>query len=749
MHYWERSIRVRWSSAALALALTALSATLFAAAAKHTSKQRARKAVPSSAPKAKAAGAAALLALAQKQLDTNNLQTAVDYASRAAKEAPELDDYANYVRAQAQARLRNPGEVSKAVAHVLEHTPVSPLTGPAAALAVQADLDSDQPQRALDLIRKFYKRIPQPQADFLLARAFQSTGDLAKAAAYFQRVYYGYPKTKDASDAEGFLNDLRTKLGESYPPPMATAMLGRAMKLVDARDYIGARNELNNVIPQLGGAQRDLARVRLGEVDFFRRDYSKAKSNLESLQVSDGAADAERLDYLARSILKLDRQANVDTYLNTLAQKYPQSSFRLDLLLTTANLALFDNDRPRYTQLFSSCTASFPTDPGAEWCHWRMAFEHYRTNDSGVVDELKSFLTHFPASSDANAALYFLARNAEKREMFTEARAYYDAILDHYPNTYYGLQARGRLQQTRVRGAEPLASELEFLKTVKWPPEPQSPSFVPDRNSEKRLRRARLLHLAVLDDWAELELRFAAQNDDGAGYLFAYELAKIAADRNAPDQALRYVKQFAPGYLFLPFEDAPPSFWHLAFPLPYRSALVTYSRQNDLDPYLVAALIRQESEFNVRAISHANAYGLMQVLPSTGRQLARQLRIRRFSANDLLTPNRNLQLGTTYFRWLMKAYGDEEEQALAAFNAGKSRVDRWNTWGPFEEQAEFVETVPFQETRNYIEVVLRNADVYRRLYGSLSAAPEVDGTPAPVKKRTPPRKPAPRNPAAS
>jgi soluble lytic murein transglycosylase len=209
------------------------------------------------------------------------------------------------------------------------------------------------------------------------------------------------------------------------------------------------------------------------------------------------------------------------------------------------------------------------------------------------------------------------------------------------------------------------------------------------------------------------------------------------------------VKQFAPGYLHLGFDDAPSSFWRLAFPLPYRTALTTYSRQNGLDPYLVAALIRQESEFNVKAISRAKAYGLMQVLPSTGRQLARQLHIRHFSTNDLLTPNRNLQLGTLYFRWIMKSLGDQEEQVLAAFNAGKSRVDRWNTWGPFHEQAEFIETIPFQETRNYVEVVLRNADVYRQIYSGEPAPKASEKTAAPVRKHTAPRKPVRRKRAAT
>jgi soluble lytic murein transglycosylase len=149
-------------------------------------------------------------------------------------------------------------------------------------------------------------------------------------------------------------------------------------------------------------------------------------------------------------------------------------------------------------------------------------------------------------------------------------------------------------------------------------------------------------------------------------------------------------------------------------------------------------LIRQESEFNPRVISHANAYGLMQVLPSTGRQLARQLRIRRFSANDLLTPDRNLQLGTLYFHALMGSLGNREEDALAAFNAGKSRADLWRSWGPFREQAEFVETIPFTETRNYVQVVLRNASVYRRLYTGTHA--ESPAATRPVTKKAPARR---------
>jgi soluble lytic murein transglycosylase len=108
----------------------------------------------------------------------------------------------------------------------------------------------------------------------------------------------------------------------------------------------------------------------------------------------------------------------------------------------------------------------------------------------------------------------------------------------------------------------------------------------------------------------------------------------------------------------------------------------------------------------------------MQLLPTTGRQLARHFGIRRLNSAELLSADRNIQLGAYYFHNLLNSYGGQAEIALASYNAGPGRANLWKNWGPFREPAEFVEVVPFHETRGYIQIVIRNADVYRRLYGS-------------------------------
>ncbi len=689
-------------------------------------------------PNPKVVGAAGLIAVAQHQLDIGNSSAAVQYATAAVSKAPMLADYAHYIRAQAEYQLKNYAEVAQSATHVFNQEPVSPFVGAAAALVVKADLDGDNPKQALEIIRKYFDTIPQPVADLLLARCFAATGDLPQAAEYDQRVYYDYPTAREATDAANALVDLKQRLGDAYPPIMPPAMLGRAQKLFAAGNPAAARIELAAAIPQLDGAQRDLARVRLGEADFLANHAETAFEYLSALKVDDPEADAERLSYLIRCARKADRHADVQPFLAQLEQQHAASAWRLDALIFVADQARVDNDSGTFLPLYRACAATFPNDPRSAWCHWRVAFESYRHDGDDAYDLLRSHLQQYPDSLDVNNALYFLGRLFERRNDLASARACYDELAMRFPNTYFAVVARERLQDPGVSAATPSPAAVDFLRSVAWPRRPEFPSFTPGATAQSRINRAQLLQLTGLSDFAEGELKFGAHHDGDQTNVYAYELAKFAAARNAPEQAIHYIKAYAPGYLFMPLDEAPVPFWQLAFPIPYRAAIAQYSRAQSLDPFLVAALIRQESEFNVKVISHANAYGLMQLLPATGRQLSRRFGVRRFSAIQLLAADRNLQLGTYFFHDLLEKYGGQKEVALASYNAGPGRANLWRTWGPFREPAEFIETVPFHETRGYIQIVLRNADVYRRLYaGAVPDVPPYRAKPAPrTKART-------------
>jgi len=228
------------------------------------------------------------------------------------------------------------------------------------------------------------------------------------------------------------------------------------------------------------------------------------------------------------------------------------------------------------------------------------------------------------------------------------------------------------------------------------------------------VEKSRLLENAGMSDFAVKELQ-AAEGGNGANWA-SLEIARVYSSAGKYHRALQMLKRAVPTYYSVELSALPREYWEHLFPRPYWTDLRTYSHENGLDPGLVASLIRQESEFNPGAISHANAWGLMQLLPTVGRGEAKELKMRGFVQEQLLSPNINLRLGTRYLKEMIEHYNGQVEYALAAYNAGTNRVDDWMSNGKYRDIPEFVESIPFTETREYVQAIMRNAQVYRRLY---------------------------------
>ena len=640
------------------------------------------------------------------------------------KALPRIADYVAWFTATAEFNLENYLSVPKLLEPVWSQSPVSPLTGRAAMLGSQAYQMSGDPQDALTLLRKNYAALPQPAGDLALAKILVATGDTISAAIYAQRVYYNYPIASEAVEAGAMCATLRAQLNERYPPAMGNALLSRAVKILEVGDLARARAELTDLLSQLAGGERDTAQVKLGVAMYLGKDAG-AEKYLKNLTVETPAADAERLHYLLLCARRANDRGAMHRAAEDLARLHPDSPWRLEALIAVGNSYLIENQPPDYEPLYRACYEAFAKDPRSAYCHWKVAWAHYLGRKLDAGDLLREQLRMFPNSDDSPAALYFLARLSEADNDSAAARTYYGEILREYPNYFYTTLARERLADMHDPTAAS-ASAGDFLRSVTFKTRSRVRDFVPTAASKIRIERARLLTAAGLDDWAEGELRYAAQYE-AQPHVMGLELATLASRRDAQDEAIRYLKRYTPDYLSLPMESAPAEFWKLAFPLPYRADLERYARQNNLDPFLVAALARQESEFNPKAVSNANARGLTQILPSTGRELSRRLHVP-YTTERLFEPQANLQLGSFYLKTVADTLGGRWEAALAAYNAGLSRAQAWSKWGEFREPAEFVETVPFGQTRNYIQIVLRNADIYRRLYGSAAvpdAAPKV------------------------
>src|SRR5438105_2505349 len=207
------------------------------------------------------------------------------------------------------------------------------------------------------------------------------------------------------------------------------------------------------------------------------------------------------------------------------------------------------------------------------------------------------------------------------------------------------------------------------------------------------------------------------------------------------------IKRAYPQYMAAGGEKLPTELLKVLFPVNYWPLIRKYSIEQHLDPYMVAALIAQESTFTADVRSSANAYGLMQIVPATGRQYARSLRIaKKFSINMLTTAETNLKMGTAYFADLVKQFGGAH-YALATYNAGPNRVARWIAQKPGMDRDEFIDDIPFPETQNYVKKILGTAEDYRRLYGGDEPSADDAAPRAAAPKKASAATPAPKTPA--
>ena len=625
--------------------------------------------------------------------------------------APRIADYAAYYLAAARAAAGESGGVAAEAAKVHAAEPASPLAGKAWLAEAQA-AQKTAPQDAVRLLRDHYAALPQPDGDIALADAYQAAQELPHAVEFYQRVYYGYLSGDQAVRAAAALVDLKNTMGAAYPEPLPEQALARADLLLAAHQYPEAKSEYESLLPRLVGVQHDQAAVRIGAADVGAGHLSLALPYLRGLELSESEADAERLFYEEDCARRFADDSAMMEAVHEIAKKYPHSEWRLKATVNAANRWLVTNRPDEFVKLYQEAYEEFPGDPSAGAYHWRVAFHAYLDDRQDAADMLREQLQLYPASNATSAALYFLGRHAERVGDAAYARACYERLAGAMPNSFYTMLARDRLREPAIAAAGASEDAARFLKELKLP----EPALLPSHETPPtamRIERSRLLRAAGLPDLADGELRFGIRTD-GQPVLLGMEMAEQA---DAPYLALRDMKAVAGDYLLRPIADAPRRYWEMLYPLPWRGDLGAGARARGLDPYLFAGLIRQESEFNPGARSHADARGLTQVQPETARGIARRAGLVRFSPQQLYQPKVSLKIGAAVLKSMLDQHGGDVPETLAAYNAGPNRLAQWLAWGNrYREPAEFIESIPFSETRDYVQAVMRNAEMYRRLY---------------------------------
>lgn len=654
------------------------------------------------------AAAAAYLALGRAYLLDKHYAEAVASFGQARRAGEELADYADFLSARANHEAGNDAAAEALLRGFAERYPESIFADQAPELEAGTLLALQDAAGARRVLAAAQDTAAANRPGYQLAEgqvAF-TLGEADGAERIYKRLLLSHPLSPEAEIARAKL----TAMGaESRLTATELRSLGDAY--YNAGRYADASEQYRALSRQssLNAESRAGFAVAEAACDLKLKRLSKAQAEaLPDTNDENGARRLYLLMELARNRDDLDGQKRIVAEMET---RFPHSPWLAEALFSSGNLYLLRREYATAAGYYSTLATSFPSSKNAAKAHWRAAWLTYR--QGLYADAARQFdeqIRLYPGSSETVSALYWRGRLYETQDHRpAQAAANYRAVIRAYQRYFYAQMARKRLAglDPAQRGAQPAPQpQLEHFQARPVPPLEES--FPAD---SPHLAKARLLANAGLNEYIAQEI---SADPDSSSWSALAE-AQIYASYGENFRAMRALKRALPYALTASIQSIPLAYWRILFPEPWWETIRAESAKNNLDPYLVAALIRQESEFNPSAISHANAYGLMQLLPSVGKSLAREEGMKHFATFQLLDPATNIRLGTRYLRKTLDRFGGVTEYALAAYNAGDNRVLDWQANGPYQGIDEFVESIPFSETRAYVEIILRDMETYKAI----------------------------------
>jgi soluble lytic murein transglycosylase len=397
----------------------------------------------------------------------------------------------------------------------------------------------------------------------------------------------------------------------------------------------------------------------------------------------------------AWSLARTGQTARARSGLEQLLNRSPQDTLvRPRALFLSGDLAWQSGDQKLARNRWTELLQRFPKADSAARGGFLAALTLYEEGKTTEAAQQWEQVHLINARNDGLAAGYWAARAWSEAGNPARATGLWQSVIARDSTSYYALLSARR------------------LKIAMWRPEAAREQFAHYADVDSAMDRLRDLRSLGMDEEAAFEVSWVI-----AGGTQSSERALAIADAlrrtGEPAAAVAAARSaLAVGAA----SDART--YRLLFPKHFDAHLETHATEAGLDPLLVAALIRQESNWNDRARSRVGALGLMQVMPATGRLIARSLRVRGWRPDQLYEPAMNLRFGTWYLGQSLRQYGGDIPRALAAYNAGGTRIRAWATGAAATDSELFVERINLRETRDYVRIIQRNLAMYRALYGS-------------------------------
>ncbi|MBY0404545.1 MAG: transglycosylase SLT domain-containing protein [Cyanobacteria bacterium] len=598
--------------------------------------------------------------------------------------------------------------------------------------------DEKHCQEALKLLALHRPNSPlAPYAHYLLGQSFYRSGQKSQALKIFDQIVSNFPNSDYALGSFYYLGRLALEDPSESGKTKAVGYWKKYLeKTPSGRFGAEIAEGLETLIPSPSVSDKTLLGLAFAEDD---GSAAKAMEYLKEAPFQDS--------WLALGKLQLKSNnpgaASQTFQKGLLLGNQPKEAQQVVDLLFKNQPGGFKAIHP-----FADKIKNLPPVPSGDYLLWRMAqvepdqaasyftsiLNHYGTGDyapesswnliwpslknhqtATFIHQSETHLKRFPHSRSAAKILFWLGKISEKSSQTSRAITVYKFLLTHHPTTYYAFRANGRLKQLEHHQNDP--TWWVSNNTPTYPPDIEQAGFTVLDEKQMETLPEEIAHQAK-----ELEMIGVPQDltllfKEGVGEVPASVSSWLQTYNGDRALGIRTIRDaidtnFRKGIL------ASKDQLKQLFPLPFSKAIDREASRNRLNPYLVQSLMREESYFNEFAVSGSNARGLMQLMPATAQEVAKNLRSNGFQLIDLFNPETNIQLGSSYLGYLHKIFNGNSMLAVGSYNGGPNAMKRWiSSSSLFQDDPDFfVENIPYEQTRDYIKKVYTSYWNYTQLY---------------------------------
>jgi len=604
-----------------------------------------------------------------------------------------LASHRAFALGQAHFYLREPGKAATHFAAAAKDGS-PPLAARARTRLGEALLAANRPQEALPLLDAAVRAEAAPELLIQRAHALSATGKHGEARADFTRIALQHPTHVLAQEAE-----LALRTGGKPWQPTPAERLGRAERLSSAGRHQDALVEVRALRPLLPKAEHPRlsllearAQTGLGKATAAEPAWKAALAGPEPI-ASAAAWDRARL-----AMRGSDREA-ARKAMRAFHTRHPKDRQADDALYFLGWLHLQDGQHDAAVKTFDELFEKHRNSPLRDDAAWFQALARIEQGDfKDAQRRLEAFVKDVPRSQLVPQARYWAIRVQQLADPKADVAQAYAALIKDAPETWYALLASTRLHELGTKAPSGFPEVPRARKAV-------------DAASLPSLVLARELSAAALFPEASEEVAYRIRSVKGAkpALELGHALAGIELHGEAYALATRHLWGQA-------YTRKDPEALALLYPRAYPDSVEQASSRASVEPSFVWAIMRRESAFRPSALSHADARGLMQLIPPTAQQIAKTLGEKEPAPADLFSPGVNVRYASWYLGQLLERFG-HPALAAAAYNGGPNAVARWVKQSGTQPLDLFVEKIPYKETRRYVKKVLSDAHLYRAFYG--------------------------------